>query len=100
MGKEKENLLALILIDSSMNFSNSYNLCRVLSRIFGLVNCQEIISHLKEQDYIEVGNTNYGVDEYLIKDTGRQKINLNKVNFIKDLLQAFPGEKDFILKLL
>lgn len=98
MDSKKEKFLSLLLIGNN-SFANSYDLCRVLSRLFGLINCHEIIQSLEEENFIIINKIEYGVEHFTISDEGFTFVNKNKERLISELKVDFPQEADFVVNI-
>jgi len=69
---------------------NSYQFCKQLARVFGIINCADIGNSLKEMGYVnrELSGAFY---KYQITDLGRKLINDNQAI----VLQTLKADKYF-----
>lgn len=98
MNLKKENYLSLLIISNNA-FANGYKLCGILSRLFGLINCSELIKSLKNQDFVIVDKVEYGVSYFSISNKGHAFLKENK-QLIEELKVDFPQENEFIANLV
>lgn len=95
----KQKMLALLLMDKYKNFANTYDLIRVLSRMFGLFASSGIFKSIKSEGYVTIEKTVYGVDYYNITDLGKATLKEHKEGLIIALKQVYPDKTDFIILL-
>lgn len=99
MTEDFEDDLALLIINNK-NFSNAYNLCRILARWFDIINCSEIIDRIKMKEYIV---TTYPVsktlEHFALTLKGRNKIEQEMALLVDVLKEDFPDKFEFIEKL-
>jgi len=84
----KQKMLALLLIDKNKNFANTYDLIRVLSRMFCLFASSGIIKSIESEGYASIDKTVYDVDYYNITDLGKATLKEHKEELIIALKQV------------
>lgn len=88
-------LIALLLINLGGSFSNTYGLCKVLSRKFEIFDCVEIVNKIIDSGYVSYIKKD-GVELFSINELGIEAI-LQHKNRIVDLLnKKYPHEATFI----
>ena len=100
MTTEQEELLALIIVRNK-NFSNAYQLCKVLAWKFGIINCSEIIQRVEQKRFVF---TTYPESDTLkffkVTENGEALIQNKKNELTLVLKNEFGNQIDFIEKLL
>jgi hypothetical protein len=91
--------LAIMLL-KKRRFSNAYDLCKVLSRIFNIINCQEIILYLLEEKFVDIEKIEYQVKHFLVTAKGFEFEQERKDEFISFLKSEYPHEYLFIDNLI
>ena len=92
----KENvLIALLVINLGGTFSNTYGLCKLLRRKFGIFDCVEIVNNLINSGYV-----NYvikdGVEQFFINESGNEAILQNRSRIVDLLKEKYSNEAEFI----
>ncbi len=95
----KQKMLALLVMDCNENFANTYDLTRVLSRMFGLFASSGIIKDIEVEGYVTIEKTVHGVHYYTITDPGKATLKEHKKGLVTALKQVYPDKADFILLL-
>jgi hypothetical protein len=91
----KQSILALLLMRKG-KFANAYDLCRALSRIFGLINCSEIISLIIKEKYVTVEKIEYGVEYFSLTIFGQMALDKMYEEFVIELKNQYVEEHKFI----
>ncbi|RYD57413.1 MAG: hypothetical protein EOP56_08895 [Sphingobacteriales bacterium] len=87
-------VLALMLIEK--DFSNSYALCKVLSRPFGFINCSEVTNRLLTEGKVIISDHNNGNTIFKVSDLGNNAILAGSETLIAELKKEYPDYLDFI----
>jgi hypothetical protein len=99
MVESYKDLLAILIINNR-NFADAYQLCKVLSWKFGILNCSEIINRIEAKRYVI---TTYPKSDTLkffsITLEGSKKLQEEISSLVKILREEFPEKIDFIDKL-
>jgi DNA-binding PadR family transcriptional regulator len=99
MTESYEDLLALLIINNE-NFSDAYQLCKVLSWKFGVINCSEIINRIEARRYIITAYPKSTTLKFFsLTSEGRNRLQEEIDPLIRILREEFPEEVDFIDKL-
>jgi len=88
---ETERLLALIIMHKMPKFSNSYDLNKILSWKFGVINLSIIIRDLLKNDLI-INENNKANSVFSITEKGLRYLSINLDKFRCDLNKKFPNE--------
>lgn len=95
MNRSEENILALMVIKKGGSFSNSYWLCKFLSRMFDVFNCDEIIKNLIEYKYVTYVVSD-GVEIFQLSEKGMDIMDRNYERILNILFEKFPEQNDII----
>lgn len=92
----KLKMLSLLLMDKNETFANTYDLIRVLSRMFGIFDSSSIINSIESEHFVTIVKTVYGVHYYCLTDLGKATLKEHKGDLIIALKHLYPDKKDFI----
>lgn len=92
----KDELLVLVLIKVFPNFSNSYDLNKILSWKFGLINFNEIKGNLLGKQYLFIKDSHEYNQEFDLTEKSHNILKIQKSENIKSLLSCFDETDEFI----
>ncbi|HMG67751.1 MAG TPA: hypothetical protein VK588_08700 [Chitinophagaceae bacterium] len=98
MSDKDQLYVALLVIRLGGTFSNTYGLCRLLSRKFEIFKCQEVVVGLINHQYV-VFDELAGVKQFTINGKGEEVLMQNRQRIIDILRTTFPSELNLIDKL-
>lgn len=91
----------MLLIISNKNFSNSYQLCKVLSWRFDIINCSEIITRVERRNLVDISYpVSKTLEHFSLTTVGKQLLTEESLSLAKILKVEFSGQIDFINNLL
>ena len=99
MLQDDEDILAL-LICSNNNFADAYQLCKVLSWKFGIINCSEIIQRIILKGYVTVTYPKSPTLKcFALTEEGKVQRDERSNLLIKKLKEELPDLRDFVDRL-
>ena len=99
MTESYQDLLAILILKNE-NFADAYQLCKVMSWKFGILNCSEIIGRIESKGYVLVTYPKSQTLKFFSLTSEGRKMIQEKVNsLIAVLKDEYPSEADFINKL-
>ena len=100
MNEHIEDVLALLII-TNKNFANAYQLCKILAWKFDVINCSEIIKRIDAKGYVhKVYLESKTLESFNLTEVGKEILKEHENLLIETLKENFPGEIDFVNKLL
>lgn len=96
LSNTNEYVLILFIISYFPSFSNSYDLNKILSWKFGIINLFDLSSNLIERGLIRVKEDKKVNREYKITAKGKESLKKNILNLKIELEEKFKNEKEFI----
>lgn len=88
-------LLTLLIINNVPKFRNSFDLGKVLSWKFGIIELVEVTQSLVN-DKLVVSTLNKGINHYEITNEGLSYLKENYNRLHSDLKEKYPTESEFI----
>ncbi|PZF75030.1 hypothetical protein [Taibaiella soli] len=94
----QEKIIALLILDNRDEFSNSYQLCKILAWKFKIISCDNLIKNLCDEKLIDAQYTN-GLGKFTLTTKGKNAITQHWKETTDYYTAVFPDEAIFINKL-
>jgi hypothetical protein len=91
-----DEMLLMLLINKGESFNSSYNLCKILSRFFNIVDCNYLLAEIRNKKIVSFELIN-GVEYYKLTSSSTNYLEHTKIICVAQVKAKYETEQNRVL---